>query len=354
MSKIYNPNPNWYRGDFHAHTLVSPDGHHPPDEFAALAKAEGLDFVSMTDHNLIGGWDQVMEDIGILVMPGVEVTFFEGHWNVFPINGEESWLVGLSELYIEKMQVAQNMSNVTKIMKAAVLDNQLNSINHPCLPPWAWLFEETDLRDVHCVEIVNDPTFRGSKKHPSNLEATIDAVAMWTRWLNAGHRITAIGGSDYHGPHSGGGGYNPTISQPATYVYASELSVNGIIQGLRQRRAYVARVGQATFTAETDNQIFDIGQDMRQINGDVTFSGELQAFPQGCTVRIIKNGDTVSETSTEGSATSINYEDSLVPDTPAWYRLEAVKPDGEYQLVTNPIFAGPQMVPTKNRYGDFL
>lgn len=49
---MLNPEADWYRGDFHVHTNAS-DGAYPPSLVAGIAKAEGLDFVAITDHNTI-------------------------------------------------------------------------------------------------------------------------------------------------------------------------------------------------------------------------------------------------------------------------------------------------------------
>lgn len=273
MRKIYNTQPGWYRGDFHAHTTVSSDGLHTPDEFVALAQAQGLDFVSITDHNEIGAWQQLSQPADILLLPGIEVTLHEGHWNVFPISESTQWMETLMAAYDREGTAAENNPVVSQTMQAIADNGQINSINHPRLVPWAWQFTDIDLRHVHCIEIINDPTWQGNK------QSTRDAVGMWTRWLNGGHRITAVGGTDHHGPKTTPPGYSPRITHPATYVYASELSVAGILQGVRERRVYVTMGGTATstqirtsvFTASINGSTFDIGQDIGTRSGSVTF-----------------------------------------------------------------------------------
>ncbi len=354
MRKNYNNQPGWYRGDFHAHTAVSSDGLHTPDEFIALAQAQGLDFVSITDHNEIGAWEQLSRPSEILIMPGIEVTLHEGHWNVFPINEQISWMTDLQAGYDETGGVQANMSLVCQTMEAIAVQGQINSINHPCLPPWAWQFGGIDLRHVHCLEIINDPTWPGGERHPNNKRATQTAVSMWTKWLNAGYRVTAVGGTDYHGPLTSPPGYNPRITHPATYVYAPELSVAGILQGVRERRVYVTMGGTAVFTASINGNTFDIGQDMGQIAGRVTFTGNLNDFPAGSTAHIVRNGETVAKQTLVQTSTEIHFEGELLPDQSVWYRLDVIANDGEYLLITNPIFAGPPIVPTQFKYHDII
>jgi hypothetical protein len=60
--------------------------------------------------------------------------------------------------------------------------------------------------------------------------------------LNRGHRLTAIGGSDEHSPDEGTEG---RLGRPATVVYASELSEDAILSGLRAGRVYIRTRGVA-------------------------------------------------------------------------------------------------------------
>lgn len=65
------------RGAIHAHTERS-DGLGTPDEVARAAKAAGLDFVAITDHNLDGPNPPRYVD-GVLAIDGVERTTPSGH-----------------------------------------------------------------------------------------------------------------------------------------------------------------------------------------------------------------------------------------------------------------------------------
>jgi len=73
FSKVFNPNTGWYSGDFHVHTDASADGDYPPNVLAELARAEGLDFVSITDHNTIRGLQGLEPNLNFPVIPGMEI-----------------------------------------------------------------------------------------------------------------------------------------------------------------------------------------------------------------------------------------------------------------------------------------
>jgi hypothetical protein len=88
----------WYRGDFHMHTghsdgrCVSVDGKDVPcPVFLTLeaANRRGLDFVAVTDHNTMSQYNALRElqpyFDRLLLIPGREITTFQGHANLFGV-----------------------------------------------------------------------------------------------------------------------------------------------------------------------------------------------------------------------------------------------------------------------------
>ena len=193
FSKVFNPKSGWYCGDFHVHTNASMDGDHPPAEVAGKARAEGLDFISITDHNTIEGVSKLDENLGLPIIPGIEVTLNKGHFNIFGMREKPHWMDGI---YASKKAVPLPVRHqtVTELMRQTAQEGLLNSINRPLLQPWEWQYSDTDLQYIHCVELWNDLFW------PDNVYANPKTVELWTAWLNAGYRVTAIGGSDYHYP----------------------------------------------------------------------------------------------------------------------------------------------------------
>ncbi|MET0402732.1 MAG: PHP domain-containing protein, partial [Cystobacter sp.] len=62
----------WPRGAFHVHTTRS-DGRSSPEEVAASARAAGLHFVVLTDHNDFAPQEPRYVE-GVLMIPGVEFS----------------------------------------------------------------------------------------------------------------------------------------------------------------------------------------------------------------------------------------------------------------------------------------
>ncbi|XXF80559.1 CehA/McbA family metallohydrolase [Myxococcaceae bacterium GXIMD 01537] len=73
--------PEWVRGAFHVHTKRS-DGRGSVEEVAKAAKAAGLQFVVLTDHNDFAAREPVYLD-GVLMVPGVEISTRYGHLVAF-------------------------------------------------------------------------------------------------------------------------------------------------------------------------------------------------------------------------------------------------------------------------------
>jgi hypothetical protein len=223
----------------------------------------------------------------------------------------------------------------------------LTSLNHPLRQPYGWADRETELRCLNCIEIWNRPDT------PDLAQPNRQAVALWTAWLNAGHRLTAVGGSDYHSStlNVGEQGYTERLGRPCNYVYADNLSGATILAGLRQGRAYVTLGPQLTLTVQANGLAYGLGDDLGDLDGQVvvtaTYSGAARA-------QLVKNGEVMASAVTQGEGGSFEYRAELKPTEPAWYRLELYGPDDTLVAITNPIFSGRWPQPTRHTYGDFV
>jgi hypothetical protein len=348
LSQVFNAQPGWYRGDFHCHTHHS-DGVLSPAELLALAQAEGLDFFTITDHNTVGAYDHFGSEL--LVIPGLEVTYKRGHYNVLGVDARHlDWLQQSAwPVMPERPAEADVYPTMNELLKATSARGALNSINHPLLVPWAWEFPDTDLRQVNCLEIWNDPSW------PDNQRDNPRAIALWTALLEAGYRITAIGGSDFHRPAPKAGENKPAerLGKPSTYVYAHELSGQAILEAVRQRRAYVSMGPLAAFQALAEGTTYDIGADLGQWDGEVELTAQVWACPEPARALLMKNGRLLAESAVSGDGAEIRMKDRVLADQPAWYRFDVLTRDGQMLALTNPIFTGPARTPAQVRFGDF-
>lgn len=146
---------------------------------------------------------------------------------------------------------------------------------------------------------------------------------MWTRWLNAGYRVTAIGGSDYHYPPKPDQQlYGERLNQPTTYVYAEQLSAPAILEGLRRRRVYVSKGPRLEFQAQVDGNIYYLGDDLGKQKGNLEIGIVINDGPERIIAQVVKNGEIISNEQIKG------------PDT----TIEVLDLNWELLTITNPIF----------------
>jgi hypothetical protein len=210
------PGPRWYRGDLHAHTWHS-DGSAPLDDLVAAARAQSLDFVAVTEHNtvshlpLLQGWSSP----DLLLIPGVEISTYHGHANVWPVDGFVDFRCTSTE-------------EMARVRDAVRSRQALFSVNHPRDGGPDWEFD--GLLNADCVEVWGGPW----------IISNYQALALWDALLRQGQRVNAVGGSDKHqGPFSGELGWYE-LGTPCTWVFAEELSSEAIMAGVQAGRAVIS------------------------------------------------------------------------------------------------------------------
>jgi hypothetical protein len=230
--------PGWLRGDLHCHTLHS-DGDSWPAEMLAEAVRRGLDFLGVTDHNQVNHQADYARARGApgqrlpLVLPGVEVTTYGGHWNAW---GTDRWWD-----FREPEQEA-----VSRTMLAAAASGALVSVNHPKPygPPW----EYPAAVGYQAVEVWN-----GAWERLNHV-----ALAWWEEHLRAGRRVVALGGSDTHHLKS----VDPDMRHgrglgwPTTWVMTGgERTPAAVLQALRAGRVFVSRAPEGPQLYLTDDPV---------------------------------------------------------------------------------------------------
>jgi hypothetical protein len=203
--------PRWLKGDLHTHTLAS-DGVLTAAELAQRARRHGLDFLAITDHNQMSTSESLPQIPGITLIPGVEWTHFQGHAN----------FLGVDRPYDEPFY-ANDCETVKDRFRSAQERGALVTINHPFEEICPFRFDIQSL-PFDCLEVWNGPM----------RESNLRALGLWQQLLQAGRKLPACGGSDYHRDqlflYPGG---------PATCVYAPSASAVDILESLRQGHAYI-------------------------------------------------------------------------------------------------------------------
>jgi len=209
----------WLRGDLHCHTRYS-DGDSWPSEMLHAGAEAGLDFLGVTDHNTVAN----LAEYGAggrgrpIVIPGVEVTTYAGHWNAW---GTDRWW----EFRTPKA------SAVERAMTDAADAGAFVSVNHP--KPFGPAWEYDTIRSMHAVEVWNGPWAR------------LNSIALdfWESRLRLGQRLVAVGGSDTHilRSHDPDPRHAQALGMPTTWVEAGPgPDASAIIDAMRAGRTFVS------------------------------------------------------------------------------------------------------------------
>jgi hypothetical protein len=307
--------PGWYRGDLHSHTNHSDAGKRTVAELVEAARAAGIDFVFLTDHNTISGLPEMDASTTpeLLTAGGVELTTFWGHALCL---GARDWV---------DWRIRPGDGGMARIAAAAYAADQVFIIAHPLsagdpgCTGCAWRFGEMMPGNARLVEIWNGP-WRGD----SHNEA---ALALWYDWLNQGLRLAATAGSDTHGSraYAARPGFN--------VIYAESLTEPALLSALRAGRLYLSAGPQLAFEAED-------GRGAHWIIGDTvgqpaTFTARWSGCPADAQIRLIANGRLLRQwQSGESGETAWR----TTPAEADWLVVEIRGGDGEMLAVTNPIF----------------
>ncbi len=206
--------PGWVRGDLHCHTLFS-DGDSWPAEMLHAAAEAGLDFLGVTDHNSVAHHPEYGPGGGAypVVVPGVEVTTYHGHWNAW---GTARWC--------EFREPTD--AGVSSAMREAAEAGAFVSVCHPKPfgPPWDY----EDIRGFPAIEVWNGPWDR--------LNAA--SLGFWESRLCAGERIVALGGSDTHQLRAE---HHAKLGSPTTWVWLDgHVDAPSILAALRRGESFVS------------------------------------------------------------------------------------------------------------------
>jgi hypothetical protein len=334
--------PAWFRGDLHMHTAHS-DGECPsqsgklvpcPLYFTADAAARrGLDFIAITDHNATSQYDAMRElqpyFDELLLIPGREITTFQGHINFLGSTGFIDFRLGGS-----------TVPDMNALLRSAIDAGAMTSINHPLSPSGeiclgcGWTPKSpVDMHLVTAVEAVNG----GSEQH------SLSDVPFWDEELDLGCRLTGIGGSDNHRP------MQPldqigSIGSPTTVVYASDLSTLAILSGIRAGHVFIDLAGTRNrileVNARSANQLAHAGDLLDVSAGDaVQFQARVIGAEGGKVLWIEDGHELVPPTNADIYTGEQSVSLPWASDGQRhWFRIEVAAPDGKLWLIANPVY----------------
>lgn len=344
--------PGWFRGDLHSHTGHSDGSCQPSNRrgqtdattrgpcpvfrTVEAAAARGLDFIAVTDHNTTSHAEALRElQIGfddLLLIPGREITTFQGHANIFGPTAFVDFQVG-----------GPRAPTMNAVIDQVAAQGGVFSVNHPASPSGetcmgcGWTAPETDWSRVQAVEVVNGGSMRALG---GRAETPLSGVPFWETLLNRGFRLTAIGGSDNHDadlPFD-----TPSaIGRPTTVIWAQALSQPALLEGLRAGRAFIDLDGDPgrslEFSAEAGAVRAEMGGALAA-PAAVRFTVRAGGVDGG-RIEVIRDGRPVEIAFPALTAEAETRAFELPVDgARSWVRVNVRDADGRLILVGNPIY----------------
>ena len=249
----------------------------------------------------------------MLIINGEDVTTIAyGHWNA----------IGLKlKTWIEWRYTPQD--NLTNCYTEQVHgDGGLTIINHPFYTPTLTNGFAFDPSLFDGIEVWNG---NWDKLDEFDLK-------WWDGLLKNGKRMLAIGVSDTH--VSSGSPNNP--GTPKTIVYANALSQQGIMGGLRRRKAYITSLPNLSLclSAECNKQTVGLGDELvADKNTKVKIKLTFTPLPDA-TVYIIGSRGVIRSSKMKDTNQSLMVD----AETTSYLRLEIRDANGLMLVITNPIW----------------
>ena len=363
-----NANAGWYTGDFHVHGEMEP-GNATMNQtmdlgFGALPTGNGLDFMTLVDHNndnslgVLG--DEGYKVPGKLVIPGIEVTTYNGHWNAIGSGNFADFrfsdVLRWDDAGNDGVQTDSELAPVRSAIQPAsqmqpILDGGgFTQVNHPetlknapaqcrgCA--WTYSDAQTDWSKVSALEIQNGaagvPVSSPSTMNPF----TVSSIATYERLLAEGFHIAAVGSSDDHQAGGATGPFDGTVGRGATVVHADQLSTQSVIAAVKDGHTYVkpfgadapdvemraGEPGKAGYNALPGDSV--TGPSMN-IQLDVKGAGASAVRPGPYTLEVLQDGISIDSV----QVTSEDFSHNLNVTETGRYSFKLTRPLGAQTVI---------------------
>ena len=304
------------RGDLHTHSNHS-DGAGTVADLAFYKEASGLDFLFVTDH------------LGITQKRDC-LRFENVWWGQEP--GTQHHHLGVLGLERKFEPVRDLVTDVERV----TAKGGLPYIPHPTgwFPTQRYSAEQIEaldlLGDTFVMEIIN-----GANQIFDCYDITDEmSIELWDRHLSAGKRVTALGNTDAHLPHA--------IGDVWTAVFPEEFSAGGVIDAVRQGRAFVSDGPLVDLTVQADGgAIAQMGQTLhtgtRPLNVRMLAADSIGLRE----VRLIRDGEVIDSWQPGSEPVFSRVIADTASDQVRYYRMECFGLDNR-RAYTNAVYIRPE------------
>jgi predicted metal-dependent phosphoesterase TrpH len=319
----------WYRGDCHLHTVHS-DGGRTVEEVAALARAAGLDFVNVSDHNTVSAHAHLGPVAGddLLVLTGEEVTTRNGHCLAIGLDAGDwiDWRYrrrdGLLPRFVERIHRSGGVAVPAHPYGVSFASQWKFGYGHAdAVEVWNGVWTPDD----EAALLTWDNLLTGAARRGEG------------RWL------PAMGNSDAHRDPD-------TVGLPQTVVLADGLDRDALVAGIAAGRSWIAEsagVGLSFTATGPGGAHADIGGMLTAAaDAPVTFRLRVSGVSSAAQVRLLTDEGQVLAAPLPPAGT---LEWTTTPQASAYVRAEVRHPaaggsvlPGPVAALTNPIWLAPR------------
>ena len=214
MTSAFEAPGEWFRGNLHLHTTVS-DGDLEPQEAVDGYRAQGYDFLAITDHDRVVEVEE-LEDRGMTLLPGVEIAPPGGEL------GQTIHCVGIGASEAPERREGDTAQDAIGRL------NDLCEATFVAHPSWSSLTfaDILPIEGIIGVEVFNFTCHRGIGRGLSEVQ--------WDDLLARGRRLFGLGVDDAHFHYDDlYGGW--------IVLKAEEPTREAIYEALRQGRFYASQ-----------------------------------------------------------------------------------------------------------------
>lgn len=313
LTELSNTKAGWLRGDLHAHTFHS-DGHWDAEALIAWAKANALDFVTLSDHNTTSGLYafHCASKGNIITLGGFELTTFFGHALALNVDQWIDWRINAER------SMQDIAGEVTRAGGTFIIAHP-HAIGDPICTGCHWDYSDMLPGSAKLVEVWNGGTWGNESYNELGL-------AQYYRWLNDGHRLVATAGTDIHGqPHTSESfGFN--------VIHAQAGTPTGIFYGLQAGHVFLSSGPHLEISAKDKD-----GKDVMMGDSIGVKPARICAQWQNArdaVLRWVVDGRAVHERPIEDAG---EHELPLTSIDASWCTAE-LRHDGRLLALANPIF----------------
>lgn len=341
--------PDWHPGDLHSHTDYSHDvcgslRCSDPETFGfsvsqqlLAAELRGLSYLAITDHDTVGAQsDRGYASDTVTLLDGYEETLAHGHAGLLGIDTT-------IDRETDSTAKVRDLVAATHDRGGAVI------ANHPRTDISSrWQYPGPAGADA--VEVWSIAWYLQERTRAGPLASNNpDALALYDRYLNEGHQLGLVGGSDNHWRSSS---MLQGVGQPTTWIRAPSCEQAALLEGLRAGRTVVSWDWLGPFLSVA----LEHPDGRRARIGDTVAGGTWTAHVTvtngiGHRVRLVLDGEPVETRLVTSTPTTWTTDVELTPGQPhSWLRAEAFLEERiAMRALTSPIYVTEDGTPATPR-----